>query len=87
MRRCSAVSPSSSSARPARVCGVNIEGLRRKNFSREAIAAIKAEHKTLFHSSLNVSQALARLKGEGRPSEHVAALIAFIEDSSRGIAR
>ena len=72
---------------PARVCGVNIEGLRRKNFSREAIAAIKAAHKTLFHSSLNVSQALARLKGEGRPSEHVAALIAFIEDSSRGIAR
>jgi UDP-N-acetylglucosamine acyltransferase len=72
---------------PARVCGVNLEGLRRRKFSREAVGAIKAAHKTLFHSSLNVTQALARLKEEYPSSEHVAALVGFIESSSRGIAR
>jgi UDP-N-acetylglucosamine acyltransferase len=72
---------------PARVRGVNLEGLRRRNFPPGEVAEIKAAYKTLFHSSLNVSQALARLKGEYPSSERVAALVGFIESSSRGIAR
>lgn len=72
---------------PARVCGVNLEGLRRKGFPREAVAAIKAAHKALFHSSLNVTQALARLRDAHPSSEHVAAIVRFVEGSSRGVAR
>ena len=72
---------------PARVCGVNLEGLKRKHFPREAVGEIKAAHKALFHSSLNVTQALARLKEDCPSSAHVAAIIGFIEGSTRGIAR
>ena len=72
---------------PARVCGVNLEGLRRRNLPRKAVAEIKAAHKTLFHSSLNVTQAVASLRSEYPASAYVGSIVGFIESSSRGIAR
>lgn len=72
---------------PARVRGVNLEGLRRKEFSREAVKEIKAAYKILYHSRLNTAQALARLKEEYPASMCARAVIEFIEASQRGIAR
>lgn len=72
---------------PAMVRGVNIEGLRRKKFTREVIGQIRAAHKRLFHSKMNVSRALAALKEEYSSSECVMAIVSFIEESRRGIAK
>jgi UDP-N-acetylglucosamine acyltransferase len=72
---------------PAKVRGVNLEGLRRKEFSREAIKEIKAVYKILYNSRMNTAQALLRLKEEYPSSSCVGAVIEFIEASRRGIAR
>ncbi|MEJ2744503.1 MAG: acyl-ACP--UDP-N-acetylglucosamine O-acyltransferase [bacterium] len=72
---------------PAKVRGVNLEGLRRKEFSRESVKEIKAVYKTLYHSKMNTAQALAHLKEEYPSSACVRAVIEFIEASHRGIAR
>ncbi len=73
--------------RPADVRGINLEGLRRKKFSRESISEIKAAHKMVYHSRMNTTQALARLKEEYPGSACVKIIIEFIESSQRGIAR
>ena len=72
---------------PASVRGVNLEGLRRKEFSQESIREIKAAHKMIYHSQMKTAQALARLKEEYPVSACVKAIIEFIETSQRGIAR
>lgn len=72
---------------PARVRGVNLEGLKRKEFSRESIKEIKAAYKTLYHSRTNTANALAQLKEEYPSSVCVKAIIEFIEASQRGIAK
>jgi len=72
---------------PAEVRGINLEGLRRKNFSALAVREIKAAYKALYHSKMNVSQAIERLKGEYPSSEQVMAIVKFLEGSSRGIAK
>jgi len=72
---------------PAAVRGVNIEGLKRRKLGPEAIREIKAAYRTIFHSGLNVSAALARLKEMYPSSECVAAILRFIEASTRGIAK
>ncbi|MDD5556610.1 MAG: acyl-ACP--UDP-N-acetylglucosamine O-acyltransferase [bacterium] len=72
---------------PAAVRGVNLEGLRRRRFSADAVREIRAAHKVLFHSGMNVSQAIDRLRTEFPSSESVARIVGFIESSGRGIAR
>jgi UDP-N-acetylglucosamine acyltransferase len=72
---------------PAAVRGVNLEGLRRKKFSRESIREIKAAHKILYHSHTNTARALERLKKEFPASAQVKAIVEFVETSQRGIAK
>lgn len=72
---------------PAMVRGVNLEGLRRKEFSPESVKEIKAAYKILYHSRMNTAQALSRLKEEYPSSACVRAVVEFVEASQRGIAR
>jgi UDP-N-acetylglucosamine acyltransferase len=72
---------------PAVVRGVNLEGLRRKKFGLETIREIKAAHKAIFHSGMNVSAALAHLREAYQSSAPVMAIVRFIESSTRGVAR
>ena len=46
---------------PASARSMNYEGLRRRGFSPERIAAVKAMHKTLYRSDLTLQQAEARI--------------------------
>lgn len=72
---------------PARVRGINIEGLRRKKFTPAAVRELKAAHKIIYHSALNLSRAIERLTAEYGSSECVMAIVKFLEASQRGVAR
>ncbi|MCX6356401.1 MAG: acyl-ACP--UDP-N-acetylglucosamine O-acyltransferase [Candidatus Aureabacteria bacterium] len=72
---------------PARVRGINLEGIKRKKFPPEAVREIKSAYRALFHSSMKVAQAIASLKEAHPASAQVRHIVEFLESSPRGIAR
>jgi UDP-N-acetylglucosamine acyltransferase len=73
------------SGNPPKIYGLNSVGLERRGFSAESRAALKKAYRTLFHSELNLSQALVRVREEVAMEGEVGELIAFIEASERGV--
>jgi UDP-N-acetylglucosamine acyltransferase len=67
--------------------GVNVVGLRRRNFSREVRREIKLAYHLLFQSKLRLEDALAAVRGEGLACAEVERLLAFLEGSERGVSR
>jgi len=79
------------SGNPLGVHGFNVEGLRRRGFSRERIGLVKQMHKLLYRDGLTLEQskaAIATLAGsiEGGDAD-VTMLLEFLAASTRGIAR
>ena len=72
---------------PARPRGINGEGLRRRAFSAEDIAAIRRAYKALYRSKLGLEQARAAIAAEAASVPAVSALSAFLETAGRGIIR
>jgi UDP-N-acetylglucosamine acyltransferase len=76
---------------PLAVRGFNIEGLRRRGFSAERIAAVKQMHRLLYRSGLTLEQAKAAIAAldAGAPllSDDVAMMSGFLANATRGIAR
>lgn len=71
---------------PAKYCGLNIVGLRRRGFSNEAIKEIHRAYRHIYESGTIVSTALARIKEEGNITPEIEYIIRFIEKiSQRGI--
>lgn len=68
----------------ARLYGVNMVGLTRREFPRQRIAVIRHAFRVLQQSKLNVSQALSRLEQEPA-SEDIDLLVDFIRSSKRGV--
>ncbi len=50
-----------SQGQPAKARSMNFEGLRRRGFSPERVAAVKAMHKALYRDDLTLDQAQARI--------------------------
>jgi UDP-N-acetylglucosamine acyltransferase len=76
---------------PLSVSGFNVEGLRRRGFSKERIALVKQMHRLLYRDGLtldNAKGAIAALRGavEGGDGD-VQMLADFLAASTRGIAR
>jgi len=72
---------------PAKIHGLNIVGLKRHGFSEEEIRILKHAFKTIFMSSYNTKEALARLRELYPGNKHVDWIIDFIEKSHRGVIR
>ena len=76
---------------PLAVRGVNLVGLRRRNFSDERIAAIREMHRLLYRQGLTLGQAreaiLALPQQMPQAQDDVALMDAFIASSAAGIAR
>jgi len=70
--------------RPGVAQGINVVGLRRAGIGLEVRTEIKEAYKLLYRSGLNVSQALEAIKSKLK-SKEVLHMVAFIEDSKRGI--
>jgi UDP-N-acetylglucosamine acyltransferase len=75
------------SANPARPYGINTEGLRRRGFSAEALAALKRSYKALYRSGLSISEARAELEREALAQPEVRVLADFVAEPGRGLIR
>lgn len=79
------------SGNPLGVHGFNVEGLRRRGFSRERIGLVKQMHRLLYRDGLTLDAAKAQidaLRGtvDGGDAD-IAMLLDFLAVSTRGIAR
>ncbi|TVP42231.1 MAG: acyl-ACP--UDP-N-acetylglucosamine O-acyltransferase [Gemmatimonadales bacterium] len=73
------------SGNPPKIYGLNTVGLERRGFPAESRAALKKAYRMLFHSELNLSQALVRVREELEMKGEVGEFIEFIESSDRGV--
>jgi UDP-N-acetylglucosamine acyltransferase len=71
----------------ARLRGLNLEGLKRRGFTTNAIDALRKAYRIIFQSKLKTKDALERVRREVSPSAEIDILLAFIAQSQRGICR
>jgi UDP-N-acetylglucosamine acyltransferase len=71
---------------PSVIRGINLVGLRRAGFSREAIKEVKEAYRMLFTSELKVKEALEKIRGSLK-TEEIEHLVSFVESSKRGICK
>jgi len=71
----------------AKPYGINSEGIKRRGFSPEAVAAIKAAYKTLYKSGLTLDGAKEALAVQAQTHAEVGLFLEFLLDSRRGIVR
>ena len=70
-----------------RLRGLNLEGLRRRGFSRDRIDALKKAYRIIFQSGLKTKEALQKARTEIPQTREVGHMIRFIESSERGVCR
>jgi len=70
----------------AKLSGINSIGLRRNGFDKDALARLRACFRTLFRQGMPLPQALAQAS-EYSDDPHIAAMLAFIRESERGVMR
>lgn len=71
---------------PASVRGLNLLGLKRAGFKREAVSALKEAYRTLFFAGLRQEEAVAKLRA-ANPGPEVSMVLDFVEGSKRGVMR
>ena len=67
--------------------GINSEGLKRRGFDAERIAAIKRAYRTLYVAGLPLAEAKRQLAEQAQGSEDVRFLLDFIEGGERPLLR
>ena len=67
--------------------GINSEGLKRRGFSPERIAAIKRAYRTLYVAGLPLAEAREQLAQQALDSEDVRLLLDFIGSGERPLLR
>ena len=75
------------SGSPARAKGINHEGLRRRGFSAQAIAALRTAYRTVYRQKLTVDEALRTISDLAAEHEAVRVFAESIAVATRGIAR
>jgi UDP-N-acetylglucosamine acyltransferase len=71
----------------ARVVGINVVGLRRRDFSPDVIRTIKHAFHLLFNSRAPFQDSVKRVREEIPDSIEVTHLLRFLEESPRGFCR
>jgi UDP-N-acetylglucosamine acyltransferase len=76
---------------PPTAYGINVEGLRRRGFTPEQIAAVRQSYKVLYKSGLSLEEAKVALAEEETKSadaaEYIRLMRAFLDTADRGIIR
>lgn len=76
---------------PAQPAGINVEGLKRRGYSRAAIKGIREAYKALYRSGLTLAEARAAIAAQqaegGDAAESLGLMLAFIDQATRGIIR
>ncbi len=72
---------------PAVPVTINTEGLKRRGFSKEAIADLRRAYKILYRQGLSVEEALLRMRELAAATPEVQLMIDSVESSDRGLVR
>ncbi len=72
---------------PSAPHGINAEGLRRRGFGPEAIAALRRAYKTLYRNGLKLEEACAEIIAAAKDEAALAPLADFLAAPGRGIIR
>jgi UDP-N-acetylglucosamine acyltransferase len=79
------------SGNPAAARTVNLEGLKRRGFSAERIAAVRQMHRLIYRSSLPLDEARSAIAALAATMPEAAAdieaMVAFLANATRGIVR
>jgi UDP-N-acetylglucosamine acyltransferase len=71
----------------AKLHGLNVEGLRRRGFTKAKIDALKKTYRIIFKSKLRTQAAVNRVAQEVSPSVEITKLVDFVVNSERGVCR
>ncbi len=72
----------------AKTVGLNLTGLKRRGFSREAMTNVKNLYKLVFRSNLKLEEAVEKIKAEyDLNAPEVETYLEFLQKSERGLAR
>ncbi len=75
------------SGNPAQARTINSEGLKRRGFSNESVAAIKRAYKLLYRSGLTLEEAHTQIGAQAAAAPELRVLADFLAVSGRGIVR
>ena len=64
-----------------------LEGLRRREFSKDNIKNLKEAYRILYRSNLRAAEAVVRLAELGQEQPELGILVEFLEHSERGVIR
>ena len=71
----------------AKLFGLNLIGLQRRNFPEQTIKALKEAYRIVFRSDLLLENALEKAQKEVEDLPEVRHFLAFIKNSERGVCR
>ena len=72
---------------PAHPHGLNIEGLKRKNVSKETMQGLREAYKIIYRGGHTTKEATVYLSGLSQTCPEVSKMLDFINNSQRGILR
>jgi UDP-N-acetylglucosamine acyltransferase len=72
---------------PAVPRGINAEGLRRRQFAPETIAALRRAYRLLYLANLKLADAVTQIRALAQAHPELEALADFVADSNRSIVR
>lgn len=72
---------------PAEARGINIEGLKRRGFSREQLTILNRAYKTVYREGLTLEEALSELEVMHSACPPLDVFIESLRSSTRGIVR
>lgn len=67
--------------------GLNVRGLKRRQFSDASIEALRKAYKILYKSGLGLNEAIEQIEPMARDCAEVAHFLTFIKRSERGVIR
>jgi UDP-N-acetylglucosamine acyltransferase len=67
--------------------GINVEGLKRRAFSAQAIEQIRRAYKTLYKSGLSLEEAKQALHEQAARCPELTIFVEFLDSSKRSIIR
>ena len=71
----------------ARLHGLNLEGLKRRRMAKERIEALRKAYRIMFRSKLKTRDAIAKVRQDLSGCAEAEQLVAFVENSQRGVCR
>ena len=72
---------------PVAFAGLNLVGLKRRNFSQEKLQEIQEMYRTIYLKGLNTSDALRNIEASFSASEERDHIVEFVRSSERGIIK